>query len=93
MNASNVNTDARGLRGWWLSPPRPRLHHLISPWEYRHLRGFGATRMAAGAALTVGGALLLSYSSYGWAALFLALGVLNVLGGYWYINIARSGSG
>ena len=35
MNAPNDNTKALGLRGWWLSPPRPGLHRLINPWEFR----------------------------------------------------------
>ena len=48
MNAPNDNTTAKSLRGWWLSPPRPGLHRLISPWEYRHLRAAGATRLTAG---------------------------------------------
>jgi len=46
--------------------------------------------MAGGSVLAVGGVLLLSYHSYGWAALFLILGVLNLAGGYWYITMARS---
>ena len=45
MNAPNDNAAAKGLRGWWASPPRPGLHRLINPWEYRHLRVFGVTRM------------------------------------------------
>ena len=48
--------------------------------------------MACGSVLAVGGVLLLSYGSYGWAALFLVLGALNLAGGYWYITIARSES-
>lgn len=48
MNAPNDNTAAKGLRGWWLSPPRPGMQRWISPWEYRHLRGSGVTRTAAG---------------------------------------------
>jgi hypothetical protein len=48
MNAPNDNTAAKGLRGWWLSPPRPGMQRLISPWEYRHLRVSGVTRAAAG---------------------------------------------
>jgi hypothetical protein len=29
MNAPNDNTAAKGLRGWWLSPPRPGMQRLI----------------------------------------------------------------
>ena len=28
----------KGLRGWWLTPPRPGIYRLIAPWEDRHLR-------------------------------------------------------
>ena len=48
MNAPNGNTAAKGLRGWWASPPRPGLERLISPWESRPLRVSGVTRAAAG---------------------------------------------
>ncbi len=48
MNAPNDDITAKSLRGWWLSPPRPGTHRLISPWEYRHLRACGAGRLAAG---------------------------------------------
>ena len=92
MNAPNDNTAAKGLRGWWLSPPRPGLHRLINPWEYRHLRLSAGLRLAGGSVLAVGGVLLLSYGAYGWAALFLVLAALNLAGGYWYITIASSAS-
>ena len=92
MNASNDNTAAKGLRGWWLSPPRPRMHRLINPWEYRHLRFFGLTRIAGGSAAAAAGVVCLSYGVYGWAAFFLALGALNLTGGCWYLAIARSAS-
>jgi hypothetical protein len=31
----------------------------------------------------------LSYGVYDWAAFFLAIGALNLAGGYWYITIAH----
>ena len=43
--------------------------------------------------LAFGGVLLLSYGAYGWAALFLVLGALNLGGGIWYLTVARSESG
>lgn len=92
MNVPNDNTARKGLRGWWLSPPRPGPQRLINPWEYRHLRVFGVTRIAGGIVATGIGAFILSYSTYGWAALFLVLGALNLAGGYWYLTIARSAS-
>jgi hypothetical protein len=92
MNPPNDNTPAKGLRGWWASPPRPGMQRLIIPWEYRHLRVFGVMRIAAGIVAAGIGAFILSYGAYGWAALFLVLGALNLAGGYWYLTIARSAS-
>ena len=75
----------------YVPPQRSVLERiLIRSWEYRRLRASGVTRIAGGSVLAVGGVLLLSYGSYGWAALFLVLGALNLGGGYWYITIARS---
>jgi hypothetical protein len=71
------------------------MHRLIAPWEYRHLRASGVTRIAGGsvaAAAAAAGVVCLSYGVYGWAAFFLVLGVLNLAGGSWYITIARSAS-
>ena len=92
MNAFNENAAPRGLRGWWASPPRTGIRRTISPWEFRHLRGSGLTRMAGGSVLALGGVLLLSYGAYGWAALFLVLAALNLAGGYWFMTMARSES-
>jgi hypothetical protein len=90
MNAPNDNTAAKGLRGWWLSPPRSGMQRLIAPWEYRHARGFGVTRIFSGSIAAAAGVVCLSYSVYGWAAFFLVIGALNLAGGYWEITIARS---
>ena len=90
MNASNDNTAARRLRRWWLTPPRPGLQRLINPIEYRHIRAFGVTRVVGGSVAAVAGFICLSYSVYGWAAFFLVLAALNLAGGGWYLNIARS---
>jgi len=81
-----------GLRAWWLSPPRPGIYRLINPWEYRHLRASGVTRIVGGSAAAAAGVVCLSYRVYGWAAFFLALGALNLGGGCWYFTIARSAS-
>jgi hypothetical protein len=80
MNAQNDTT----------TPPRTGLRRLIVPWEYRHLRGFGVTRIAGGGVAAAAGVVCLSYGVYEWAAFFLVLGALNLAGGYWYITIARS---
>jgi hypothetical protein len=90
MNAANDNTAAKRLRRWWFSPPRPGLQRLIYPFEYRHLRAFGITRIAGGSIAAAAGVICLSYGVYGWAAFFLVLGALNLAGGSWYLTIARS---
>jgi hypothetical protein len=90
MNGSNDSSAARGLRGWWQSPPRPGLQRLIIPWEYRHLRGFGLTRIVGGGIAAVASVVCLSYGVYGWAAFFGVLAAANLAGGGWYISIARS---
>jgi hypothetical protein len=90
MNATNDNTAVERLRRWWLSPPRTGLQRLIIPWEYRHLRGFGLTRIAGGSVAAAAGLVCLAYGVYGWAAFFLVLAALNLAGGYWYLTIARS---
>jgi hypothetical protein len=66
------------------------MQRLIVPYEYRHLRFFGAGRIAGGSVAATAGAVCLSYGVYGWAAFFLILGTLNLAGGYWYLTVARS---
>ena len=90
MSAPDDNTAAKRLRGWWASPPRPGMQRLISPWEYRHLRVFGVTRIAGGIVAAGIGAFILSYGAYGWAAFFLVVAALSLAGGYWDLTIARS---
>ena len=90
MNASNDDTAAKGLRGWWAYPPRPGLQRLINPWEYRRLRTFGDMRIPGGSVAAAAGVICLAYGVYGWAAFFLVLGALNFAGGYWYLTIDRS---
>jgi hypothetical protein len=100
MDTPNDNTAAKGLRGWWLSPPRPGLHRLISPWEYRHLGISGVTRAAAGGFQLGIGLVLLSLGRsagtdqerrkmYRLSAWFLVPAAGNLAGGYWYITIAN----
>ena len=62
MNAPNDNTAAKRLRRWWLTPPRPGLQRLINPIEYRHLRGFGLTRIAGGSVACAAGLVCLASS-------------------------------
>jgi hypothetical protein len=66
------------------------MQRLILPYEYRHLRFFGVGRIAGGSVAATAGVICLAYGVYGWAALFLAIAALNLAGGSWYLNIARS---
>jgi hypothetical protein len=66
------------------------MRRLIVPYEYRHLRFFGAGRIAGGSAAAAAGVICLAYGVYGWAAFFLVIGALNLGGGSWYLSIARS---
>ena len=90
MNAANDNTARKGLRGWWASPPRQGMERLISPWEYRHLRSFGVTRIVGGGVAGAAGLICLAYGVYRWAAFFLVIATANLAGGYWYLAIDRS---
>jgi len=90
MNAPNDNTAAKGLSGWWASPPRPGMQRFINPWEYRHLRAFGVTRIFGGSVAAAAGVVCLAYGVHGWAAFFLVIGALNLGGGYWYLTVDRS---
>ena len=80
MNAQNDNT----------TPPRTGMRRIIPRFEYRHLRGFGVTRIAGGSVQAAAGLICLAYGVYGWAAFFLVIAGLNLAGGYWDITIARS---
>jgi hypothetical protein len=53
MRAPSDNTAAKGLRGWWLTPPRHGIRRLINPWAYGHLRAFGVTHIAGGSVAAV----------------------------------------
>jgi hypothetical protein len=68
------------------------MRRVIVPYEYRHLRGFGVTRIAGGSVAGAAGLICLGYSVYGWAAFFLVIAALNLAGGYWYLTIAGSTS-
>jgi hypothetical protein len=95
MNAHNDNTARRGLRGWWTSPPRSGMRRVIAPWEYRHLRGWAAVRIASGSVLAGLGVITLGFGgndwkTYGWTLLWLALAAAQVSFAYWLLTIARS---
>jgi hypothetical protein len=65
------------------------MQRLIAPPEYRHLRAFGITRIAAGVVAAAAGAVCLSYAGYGWAAFFLVVAAVNITAGSWELTIAR----
>jgi hypothetical protein len=95
MHAPNNNSAPEGLRGWWASPPRSGLRLIISPWEYRHLRGWASVRIASGIVLVGLGAVTVSFGgndgkTYGWAAVFLAAAIANLAFASWELSIARS---
>ncbi len=90
MHAANDSTARERFRDWWASPPRAGMQRLINPWEYRHLRAFGFTRVAGGLVAAIAGVVCLSYAAYGWAGFFLVIAVLDLAGGCWYISVARS---
>jgi hypothetical protein len=92
MHGPNDGTAAKRLRGWWLSPPRAGMQRLISPWEYRHIRGSGVAHVFGGSVAAAAGIICLAYSAYGWSAFFLALGALHIAAGYWFLTIDRSAS-
>jgi hypothetical protein len=81
---------AKGVRGWWLTPPRTGIQRLIAPWEYRHLRLYGGIGIAGGSVGTAAGLICLSYSAYGWAAFFLAVAALRLAAASWFLTIAFS---
>jgi hypothetical protein len=97
MDAQHDNTAREGLRRWWASPPRSGLQRVISPWEYRHLRGWAGVRIASGTAMVGLGAVTLSFGgndrkTYGWTTVFLALAAAQFSFAYWELTIARSAS-
>ena len=83
---------AKNLRCRWLSPPRSGTRLLIAPWEYRHLRAFATARIAGGGVAGAAGIVCASYAAYGWAAFFVVVSALNLLGGCWYLTVARARS-
>jgi hypothetical protein len=46
--------------------------------------------MAGGSLATGAGVVCLLYRVYGWGAFFLSIAALNLVGGCWYLSIARS---
>jgi hypothetical protein len=90
MSGSGGSAAANGPREWWQSPPRSGLQRLINPWEYRHLRFSGATRIAGGGVAAAAATVCFSYDANGWGAFFGVLAALNIAGGSWYLSIDHS---
>lgn len=83
---------SKGLRAWWLTPPRSGIYRLIAPWAYRHLHFFGVTHVVAAGVPAAAGIVCLAYGAYAWAAFFLVLATLSLGGGSWYLTIDHSAS-
>jgi hypothetical protein len=90
LDYTPLANHSKGLRGWWLTPPRSGIYRVIPPWAYRHLHFFGTAAIAAGPVPAAAGFICLAYGVYGWAAFFLVLAALSLAGGRWYLNVARS---
>jgi hypothetical protein len=83
----------KGPRGWAQSlPERSGPQRLIPPWAYRHLGFYGVGHIVGGSVAATAGAVCLAYGVYGWATLFLVIATLNLVGGTWYLAVARSAS-
>jgi hypothetical protein len=95
MSAPHDSTAPKGLRGWWVSPPRSGMRRIIAPWEYRHLRAWARVRIASGVVLAGLGVVTLSFGgndwkTYGWTMVFLALAAASWAFACWELSIARS---
>ena len=62
---------------------------MIAAPEYRHLRGFGVSRIAGGIVAAAAGIVCLSYGANGWAAFFLLIAALNLAAGSWELTASR----
>jgi hypothetical protein len=95
MQVPNDNSARKGLRGWWTSPPRSGMRLIISPWEYRHLRGWARVRISTGIVLACLGAVTLSFGgddrkTFAWTAAFVLAAAAQWAYAAWELRIARS---
>ena len=83
------------------TPLQSLMRRTMLPWESRHLRAVASVRFAAGGFTLAIGLVLLSLGRhaetgqdrrkcYGWAAWFLGIAALQLLGGYMDIAVASS---
>jgi hypothetical protein len=82
-------------------PAHAVMRRLIRPFEYRHLHAVGGVRLAAGGFQLGVGLVLISLGRqartdrerrkcYGWAAWFLGMAGVQLLGGYLDMTVASS---
>jgi hypothetical protein len=93
MDASSDSTVPKGLRGWWLSPPRSGMRRFLAPWEYRHLRPFAALHIVGGTVALVLGGIVLSLVTNAWLILgvfWMVVALANYAVAYWELSIAES---
>jgi hypothetical protein len=95
MQGSKDSNRRKGLRKWWMSPPRSGMRLIIAPWEYRHLRGWARVRIAGGFVLACLGLVTLSLGgndakTYLWTLAFLAMATAEFVFATWELSIARS---
>lgn len=98
MNSHDASSAARGVWGWWTSPPRSGLRLIICPWEYRHLRGWARVHLGSGVVLACLGVVTLAFGgsdwkTYRWTIGFLAAAGASLAFAYWELGIARSRAG
>jgi hypothetical protein len=83
------------------APPHSVMRRLIRPFEYRHLHAVGGVRLTVGGFQLGVGLVLVSLGRqaktdrerrkcYGWAAWFLGMAALQLLGGYRDMTVATS---
>jgi hypothetical protein len=93
MDALNDNTGRKGLRGWWLTPPRSGMRRFLAPWEYRNLRPWALLRIVGGTVALVLGGIVLSLVTDAWlilGAFWMVVALANYAVAYWMLSIADS---
>jgi hypothetical protein len=90
MNERNENSTPGGLPVRGRSRPRCGVQRLIPRWAYHRPELIGITQLAGAGVAAAGGAACLWYGGYRWAASFLAIAVLDLASGSWFLTIARS---
>jgi hypothetical protein len=81
-----------------MSPPRSGMRRIIWPWEYRHLRAFGALRIFGGVVLFGLACVTLAFggsnwTAYGWALGFGVVGLADLAFGCWELSVASTRPG